>query len=417
MPLPKNIKTSNSRLHYVLILQAALISTGCGSEQKVVREGIPEWVVYPDEAWQTITPEEAGINDLEAWNRWVSRTKEKVKGDSFYRSSQARGTTRKGEDHSGSNWGVAIARGGYLLQTFGDPDFKFQTASLGKSFTLACLQLAIEDDLIGSADDLIKDVWTGEGQLNHPHKYLNQGHHNSLTFSHLANHVGGFPITNGESWKACNDYDRVAFTARSLGPTGFPEWANCTGDADHDNYAHAEPDSVGWVYSSGGYWRLAQALTAVWKKDLKVVMDERLFSKMGIPADRWNWTPGQKVREDAGWYPSMPGYGLFLDPPYEIDGNVVRGGPGWVVMSAKDLARVGLLVATRGEWKGERLISGTSFLRGHGGGNASHMTGVGGDLMVSWGKVTTSGINSDDLPVDLFVEQYSAVEHRGIPSQ
>ena len=109
MPLPKNIKTSNSRLHYVLILQAALISTGCGSEQKVVREGIPEWVVYPDEAWQTITPEEAGINDLEAWNRWVSSTKEKVKGDSFYRSSQARGTTRKGEDHSGSNWGVAIA--------------------------------------------------------------------------------------------------------------------------------------------------------------------------------------------------------------------------------------------------------------------------------------------------------------------
>ena len=174
---------------------------------------------------------------------------------------------------------------------------------------------------------------------------------------------------------------------------------------------------MGWVYSSGGYWRLAQALTALWKKDLKVVMDERLFSKMEIPADRWDWTPGQKVREDAGWYPSMPGYGLFLDPPYEMDGNVVRGGPGWVVMSAKDLARVGLLVATRGVWKGERLIGGTSFLRGHGGGNASHMTGVGGDLMVSWGKVTTSGINFDDLPVDLFVEQYSAVERRGIPSQ
>ena len=405
------------KLHYVLTLQAALVLTGCGSEQKVVREGIPEWVVYPDKAWQTITPEEAGINDLEAWNTWVSSTKEKVKGDSFYRSSRARGTTRKGEDHSGSNWGVAIARGGYLLQTFGDPEFKFQTASLGKSFTLACLQLAIEDGLIGSADDLIKDVWTGEGQLNHPHKYLNQGHHNSLTFSHLANHVGGFPITNGESWKACNDYDRVAFTARSLGPTGFPEWANCTGDADHDNYAHAEPDSVGWVYSSGGYWRLAQALTALWKKDLKVVMDERLFSKMGIPADRWDWTPGQKVREDPGWYPTMPGYGLFLDPPYEIDGNVVRGGPGWIVMSAKDLARVGLLVATRGVWKGERLISGTSFLRGHGGGNASHMTGVGGDLMVSWGKVTTSDIDFDDLPVDLFVEQYSAIERRGIPSQ
>ncbi len=53
------------KLRYVLTLQAALVLTGCGSEQKVVREGIPEWVVYPDKAWQTITPEEAGINDLD----------------------------------------------------------------------------------------------------------------------------------------------------------------------------------------------------------------------------------------------------------------------------------------------------------------------------------------------------------------
>jgi hypothetical protein len=38
------------------------------------------------------------------------------------------------------------------------------------------------------------------------------------------------------------------------------------------------------------------------------------------------------------------------------------------------------------------------------------MTGVGGDLMVSWGKVTTSDINFDDLPVHLFVQQYSAIK-------
>ncbi len=82
------------------------------------------------------------------------------------------------------------------------------------------------------------------------------------------------------------------------------------------------------VYSSGGYWRLSQALTAVWKKDLKQVMDERFFGALGIPPERWDWTPGRKVREDSSLYPQMPGYGLYLDPPYEIDGNVVRGGPG-----------------------------------------------------------------------------------------
>ena len=62
------------------------------------------------------------------------------------------------------------------------------------------------------------------------------------------------------------------------------------------------------------------------------MLDERLFSHMGIPAGRWNWTPGQVVHDTPDWYPDMPGYGGFIDPPYEIDGHVVRGGPGWVLM-------------------------------------------------------------------------------------
>ena len=394
----------------------------CGGEKEedsmketTAHETVPDWVVFPEQEWLTLTPEEAfpetfssgttphpALTDREAWNRWVSgiqpedeqRTaggrppdhinqpmKEKVKGASF-----------QGEDHSGKKWGVAIARGGYLLQTFGDADYRFQTASLGKSFTMACLQLAIDKGLINGADDLIKNYWIGEGELNSPHKYLNQGHHNSLTFSHLANHVGGFPVTNGESWKNCNNYDR-----------GAPPWSNCTGDPDHDNYAHAEPGTVAKSYSSGGYWRLAQALTAIWKEDLKVVMDERLLGKMGIPADRWDWTPGQTVREDSSFYPEMPGYGLYLDPPYEIDGQVVRGGPGWVVMSAKDLARFGLLIATGGIWKGERLISDTDLLRAHGGGNGCFVGGVGEGIMLSFSKVTTSGIDFSSIPLHLLV--------------
>ena len=58
------------------------------------------------------------------------------------------------------NFGVVIVRGGYVVQTFGDPDFKFQTASVGKAFTSFALQLAIDEGLINSADDLIREYWT-----------------------------------------------------------------------------------------------------------------------------------------------------------------------------------------------------------------------------------------------------------------
>ena len=121
---------------------------------------------------------------------------------------------------------------------------------------------------------------------------------------------------------------------------------------------------------------------------------------IGIPPDRWNWTPGKVVHNAKDWYPKMPGYGLFLDPPYEIDGQVVRGGPGWVVMSSKDLARWGLLVATGGEWRGRRLIS---RIQGHSGGNGSNVGGLGGTVIGSWGKVTST-FNHDQVPWELFVE-------------
>ena len=92
----------------------------------------------------------------------------------------------------------------------------------------------------------------------------------------------------------------------------------------------------------------------------------------------------------------MPGYGLFCDPPYEIDGCRVQGGGGWVVMSASDLARIGLLVAARGEWNGKRLISDTPLVDGHAGGNKSLMNGW-NETMFSWGQVTTAGISTKGL--------------------
>ncbi len=326
---------------------------------------VPEWVVYPGEKWRTITPEEAGL-DMKKWDAWVAR--QKPSGNDSYGQNPKR------------QFGVVVTRGGYLLKAFGDPDFKLNSASVGKAFTSFALQLAIDEGLIKSATDPIHKYWTGEGQLDAEHKPMDRGHHRSLTFYHLHAMNGGFPISNGLYWSKKQN---------------IPDWAKWTGDPTADNYAHVQPGTKG-RYSSGGRWRLSQALTAVWKKELKVVLDEKLFGHMGIKPDGWQWATGKELHDNRKWYPGMPGYGLFCDPPYEINECRVQGGGGWVVMSASDLARVGLLVATRGEWKGQRLISDTALVAGHAGGNSSLMNGWSRG-MFSWGQVVTSGVSPGGL--------------------
>lgn len=349
------------RITTLLTLIVAATSLNAGD----IKAQVPDWVAYPAAEWRTITPEQAGL-DVAKWNTWVAR--QKPSGNDSWGQNPKR------------NFGVVVTRGGYLLKTFGDADCKVQSASVGKAFASFALQLAIDEGLIKDANDPIRKYWTGEGQLDANHKRMDRGDHQSLTFFHLHAMKGGFPISNGWSWSMKKD---------------VPSWAKCTGDPTADNYAQIEPGKE-TRYSSGGRWRLSQALTAVWKRELKDVLDETLFSQMGIQPDDWQWANGRELHDNRAWYPGMPGYGLFCDPPYEINDCRVQGGGGWVSMSASDLARVGLLVASRGTWKGQRLIGDTRLVRGHAGGNGSLMEGW-NDSMFSWGQVTTAGISTNGL--------------------
>jgi len=262
------------------------------------------------------------------------------------------------------------------VHTWGDPDRAFDSASAGKALISIALQLAIDRGLIATADDHVHEYWTGSGQLDTPDKHLDVGRHASLTFAHLHDMRGGFPVSNGTSWKRGDD---------------VPAWAQWTGDPAADNYAHAEPGDH-HRYSSGGRWRLAQALTAIWGRDLERVLSEELFEKMDIPKDRWTMRPGRYLAENADYYEDHPAYGCFCDPPYEIGGQSVRGGGGWLVMSPKDMARLGLLIATRGIWNGKRIISDTRYLSGWGGSNGSQVGAMGANAMLAWGAVTIDGL-------------------------
>ena len=77
-------------------------------------------------------------------------------------------------------------------------------------------------------------------------------------------------------------------------------------------------------------------------------------------------------------------------------------------MCAKDLARVGLLVATRGIWNGERLISDSLLLRGHRGHGNSVMNGWsnhnGKDLFMSVGITATRDMEVFDAEADVYAD-------------
>jgi CubicO group peptidase (beta-lactamase class C family) len=363
---------------------------------------LPEPSAFPGEDWLELTPEQAGL-DPDGFAEFLA-------------GRPGRPASFGGEDPSGGRYGAVLARGGYLVHVWGDRHYRFQTASVGKALVRALVGLAAADGLL-DPDEPVNRSWTGAGELSHPHKHLDRGHHETLTWRHLLGerrglvHHGGFPIELGIRWRE----GRVGLEEADAVP-GIPEWASWTGDPFFDCYSHAEPGTVA-LYSSAGFWRLGQALTAVWRRDLKDVVDERLFRRIGIPAERWGWLTGGFVKDRRDFYPAIPDSYTYLDPPYEVAGHAVRSGPGWVVISASDLARFGHLVATAGVWEGEQLLD-PEWLRGHGGGNRSGVNGEGRHLSVvaavttELGPMDADGLifprwcNSADesfLPEELFV--------------
>lgn len=147
---------------------------------------------------------------------------------------------------------------------------------------------------------------------------------------------------------------------------------------------------------------------AVWGRDLKDVLQERLLGPMGVPADRWDWYTGGWVKDQKHFYPDIQDSYTYLDPPYEIGGAPVRSGPGWVVISASDLVRFGHLVATQGVWEDRQLID-PQWLRGHSGGNRSGVSGESRHY-TAMAVVTTIGLDhlhstvtESFLPEDVFV--------------
>src|SRR3989344_4709580 len=145
-------------------------------------------VVFPGTSWETRTPTEVNVSNS--------------KLDDFVNILTKNGTMTQPTSNG------VIIKDGYIIKTWGDPNYQFEWASAMKPAMSNLLFYAIEtvqDGKINSGNGvntLVKDYWLdAQGQT------LLTPADQTMTFAHFANMISGYARGEGpgEAW-AYNDY-------------------------------------------------------------------------------------------------------------------------------------------------------------------------------------------------------------------
>ena len=209
-----------------------------------------------------------------------------------------------------------IIKNGYIVAQWGDVNRVDMTFSVTKSFLSTTAGLAIDNGLIKSVSDKVKDyVWDGTFE----------GKHNSkITWDNLLDQS--------------SDWSGTSF--------GLHDWADRPAKEgsveDWKNRKLNEPGTF-FKYNDVRVNVLAYSLLQVWRKSLPTVLKEKIMDPIGA-STTWRW------------------YG-YENSFVNIDGvltqSVSGGGHsgGGIFISAIDQARFGLLFLRKGKWKNTQLIS------------------------------------------------------------
>ncbi|MDE2265669.1 MAG: serine hydrolase [Alphaproteobacteria bacterium] len=209
-----------------------------------------------------------------------------------------------------------IIRHGYIVAEWGDTHAVDMTHSATKTFLSSVAGVAFDRHLIRSVNDRVIDYVQPTPDFMLPH---NQ----PITWDEMLRQTSGWV---GTMW-------------------GKPWWADRPGKNPWDELA-AGPPPVGtqWKYSDVRVNALADALTYLWKRPLPAVLKQYVMDPIGA-SDTWHW---------EGYYNSW----------VTIEGQriqVVPGGGHWgggMFISARDLARMGLLGLNDGRWGDRQILSG-----------------------------------------------------------
>ncbi len=212
-----------------------------------------------------------------------------------------------------------ILKGGRLAAEWGDTSRADMTFSVAKSYLAILAGLAVADGLFANIDEPVGATVNGP--------WFESAHNSTITWRHLLQQSSEW---QGEIWGKSDQVDHN----RQLGP-----------NADNSRKGHARAlvtPGTHYEYNDVRVNVLAYCLMQRFGRALPEVLRERIMDPIGASPE-WQWH----------------GYSNSF---IELDGRRVQsvsGGAHWgggMFISARDHARLGLLVARGGNWEGRQLL-------------------------------------------------------------
>jgi CubicO group peptidase (beta-lactamase class C family) len=234
-----------------------------------------------------------------------------------------------------------VVRGGYIVAEWGDVNRVDMTFSVTKSFLSTVVGLAFDRKLIKSLQEPVSNssspvwIYNPAEKFDDAHRFgqsrllelFDTPHNRKITWEHLLRQTSDW---EGTLWNK-------------------PDWADRP-DRDANNWLNRKRNEPGAVYEYNDVRVNVLALAAlnVWRKPLPVVLKESVMDEIGA-SNTWRW---------FGYENSF----------VVLEGRIVQsvsGGGHWgggMFISARDMARFGLLTANNGKWRDRQILS-AEFIR------------------------------------------------------
>lgn len=217
-----------------------------------------------------------------------------------------------------------VLRHGKLVIEWGDTRQVDMTFSIAKSYLAILTGVAVDRGLIGSIDEPVRER-VDDGGFDDPHNA-------PITWRHL--------LEQTSEWHGVL-FDRPDSVDwhRNVGP----DVQSGSGNRQKGSERELKTPGTHYEYNDVRVNRLGLSLLRVFREPLPEVLDREIMRPIGC-SDTWRWNGYEN-----SWV--------------EIDGRrmqSVTGGGHWgggIIISARDHARVGELILSRGRWDGRRLLS------------------------------------------------------------
>jgi CubicO group peptidase (beta-lactamase class C family) len=301
-------------------------------------------IYFPAEgdAWQRRTPDQAKINadklkeaiDFAVANESKApRNLELAHYQTFGREpfGEAVGAFKERGDATG-----IILRNGYIISEWGDPNRVDMTFSVTKSFVSTVVGLAFDRKLIKSLQDPVRDYSSPISIYNQNEKFDTAENFGKSKLLDLFHTEHNRKITWEHLLRQTSDWEGTLWSK--------PDWADRP-DRDPSNWLSRKRNLPGAVYEYNDVRVNVLALAAlnVWRKPLPQVLRENVMDEIGA-SNTWRW-----FGYENSW--------IVLDgaPVQSVSGGGHWGGG--MFISARDMARFGLLTARNGKWRNKQILS------------------------------------------------------------